>query len=98
MNELCDQVQGPTILTKINLKLGYNLVNIKQGNKWKTEFRTRYRDFKYLIMLFKLANTPSYVVRYDDQNSEKPNKLRSSSLYREYPNLCTIYRKAYPSS
>jgi hypothetical protein len=56
MNELCDRVQGSTVFTKIDLKLGYNLVRIKEGEEWKTVFRTRYGHFEYLVMPFGLAN------------------------------------------
>jgi hypothetical protein len=56
MNEFRDRVQGSTVFTKIDVKSGYNLVKIKEGEKWKTVFRTRYRHFEYLVMLFGLAN------------------------------------------
>jgi hypothetical protein len=42
MNELRDRVQGTKLLTKINLKAGYNLIRIHAGDEWKTPFRTRY--------------------------------------------------------
>jgi hypothetical protein len=59
MNKLRDQVQGSTVFTKIDLKSRYNLVRIKEGKEWKTAFRTHYGHFKYLVMLFRLANAPA---------------------------------------
>jgi hypothetical protein len=59
MNEHRDQVQGSTIFIKIDLKSGYNLVCIKEGEEWKTAFRTLYGHFKYLVMPFGLANAPA---------------------------------------
>ena len=32
---------------------------IKEGNKWKTAFKTRYGHFEYQVMLFGLSNAPS---------------------------------------
>jgi len=59
MNELRDRVQGVKIFTKIDLKWGYNLIHIKEGDEWKTAFRTRYGLYEYLVMPFGLANAPA---------------------------------------
>ena len=58
MNELRDRVRGAKIFTKLNLKSGYNLIQIKEGNEWKSAFRTRYGLFEYKVMPFGLANAP----------------------------------------
>ena len=34
-------------------------MRIKEGNKWKTAFRTRYGYFKYQMMPFGLSNAPA---------------------------------------
>lgn len=36
----------------------FNTVRIREGNKEKTAFITRYSLFKYLIIPFKLCNAP----------------------------------------
>ena len=59
MDELRDWVQGSTIFTKIDLKVGYNLVRIKEGDEWKTAFRTRYGHYEYLVMPMGLCNAPA---------------------------------------
>ena len=59
MNELRDRVGGSTIFTKLDLKSGYNLIRIKEGNEWKTAFRMRYSHYEYLVMPFWLANVPA---------------------------------------
>ena len=59
MNELRDRIGGSTIITKQDLKSGYNLIRIKEGDQWKTAFRTRYGNFEYLVMPLGLANTPA---------------------------------------
>jgi hypothetical protein len=59
MNELRDRVVGAKIFSKLDLRDGYYLVRIKQGDEWKTAFRTRYGHFEYTVMPFGLANAPA---------------------------------------
>ena len=37
----------------------YNQIRIKKDNKWKTAFRTYYKYFEYLVILFELINAPA---------------------------------------
>ena len=59
MNELRDRVRGAKIFTKLDLKFGYNLIRIKDGDEWKTAFRTCYGLFEYKVMPFGLAIAPA---------------------------------------
>ena len=59
MTTLMDQVGSLNFFTKLNLKNGLNLIQIANGHKWKTVFKTRYRLYKYTVMLFELTNAPS---------------------------------------
>jgi hypothetical protein len=56
---LLDQLGHAKIYTKIDLRGAYNLVCIKEGDEWKTAFRTRYGHFEYNIMPFGLINAPA---------------------------------------
>jgi hypothetical protein len=56
---LIEKLEGAKIFTKLDLKSGYSLCRIKEGDEWKTAFKTKYRLFEYLIMLFSLSNTPA---------------------------------------
>ncbi len=53
---LLDQLGQAKIHTKIDLRGAYNLVRIKEGDEWKTTFRTRYGHFEYNVMPFGLTN------------------------------------------
>ncbi|KAF8755556.1 hypothetical protein RHS01_05060 [Rhizoctonia solani] len=53
---LMPKLRHTKIFTKLDLHWGYNNVWIKEGNKWKTAFRTKYGLFEYLVMPFGLAN------------------------------------------
>jgi hypothetical protein len=55
---LLDQLGQAKIHTKIDLRGAYNLVRIKEGDEWKTTFRTRYGHFEYNVMPFGFTNAP----------------------------------------
>ena len=59
IGELKDRVAGAKIFTKLDLKDGYHLLGIREGDKWKTAFRTRYCHFEYKVLSFRLVNTPA---------------------------------------
>lgn len=58
-SEITDRLAGMHWLTRLDLHNGYHLVRIAEGNEWKTEFRTRYRQYKYKVMPFGLTNAPA---------------------------------------
>ena len=57
--ELQDRVQGAQWFTKMDLKNGFNLIRIREGDEWKTAFRTRYGLYEFQVMPFGLTNAPS---------------------------------------
>lgn len=42
----------------------YHRIRIKEGDEWKTAFRTRYSHFEYTVMPFSLTNTPAQFQAY----------------------------------
>ena len=67
ISETLDRLQGSKIYTKLDLKDAYYRIRIKEGDEWKTAFRTRYGHFEYLIMPFGLANAPATFQAYISQ-------------------------------
>ncbi|RKK66997.1 hypothetical protein BFJ68_g18567, partial [Fusarium oxysporum] len=59
ITELKDRLQGKQIFTALDLKGAYNLIRIKEGDEWKTAFRTKFGLFEYLVMPFGLTNAPA---------------------------------------
>jgi len=59
MLELKDRVAGAKIFTKLDLKDRYHLLRIREGDEWKTAFRTRYSHFEYKVMPLGLVNPPA---------------------------------------
>jgi hypothetical protein len=45
--------------TKLDIISAFNRLRIKDGDEWKTAFRTRYGLFEYLVMPFGLCNGPA---------------------------------------
>ena len=64
IKEIIDRLSGAVIFTKINIKNAYYRLRIREGDEWKTAFRTRYGLFKYLVMLFGLINAPASFQTY----------------------------------
>ena len=59
MQELQDRVQGAQWFTKMDLKNGFHLIRIREGDEWKTAFRPRYGLYEFQVMPFGLTNAPS---------------------------------------
>jgi len=59
MQELQDRVQGAQWFTKMDLKNGFHLIRVREGDEWKTAFRTCYGLFEFQVMPFGLTNAPS---------------------------------------
>ena len=59
ISDLRDRLYKAQWFTTLDLKGAYSLIRIKEGEEWKTAFRTHLRLFKYLIMPFGLTNAPA---------------------------------------
>jgi len=59
IEELQDRLSRVKWFTSLNLKEAYYWVWMKKGKEWKTAFWTRYKHYKYTVMLFGLKNAPA---------------------------------------
>ena len=59
IDDTLDQLIRSQLFTKIDLKDAFNQLRIKEGDKRKTAFKTRYGKFEYLVMPFGLTNAPA---------------------------------------
>ena len=56
IDEFFDQLKGESVLSKMDLRSGYHQLRIKDADVHKTKFRTWYRHYEFLVMLFRLKN------------------------------------------
>lgn len=59
IGEMMDRLRGAYWFTKVDLKGAYNLIRMKEGEEWKTAFRTKYGLYEYTVMPFGLTNAPA---------------------------------------
>jgi hypothetical protein len=56
ISRLRDQLAGAQFFTRLDLPTAYAHIRIKEGDKWKTAFRTPYGHYEYLVMPLGLTN------------------------------------------
>ena len=54
-----DKLKGAKYFTKLDVRWGYNNIQIKKGDEWKAAFKTNKGLFEPTVMFFGMCNSPT---------------------------------------
>jgi len=66
ISEIIDKLKGAKYFTKLDVRWGYNNIQIKEGDEWKAAFKTNRGLFKPTVMFFGMCNSPATFQRMMD--------------------------------
>ena len=67
IDTLLNRLEGVKYFTRLNLRNAYHLIRIREGDEWKTAFKTQYGLYEYTVMPFDLINASVTFQVYIDQ-------------------------------
>jgi hypothetical protein len=63
MDDFMHFLSGANYFSKIDLKSGYPHLRMKEGDEWKTPFKTTEGFYEWIVMTFGLTNAPRTFMR-----------------------------------
>lgn len=67
ISESLERLSQARYYTKLDVREAYHRIRIREGDEWKTAFRTKYGHYEYMVMPFGLTNAPAQFQAYMNQ-------------------------------